>query len=401
MVNWHDCTNLEVREFWLKVEGILVGGEYTVIKELDLSLRNSWYHINDYVAELLDKGEINHKQFHYWQQKDAYDNFTQGKWVAWEKKYDWVRPHAKDPTIAIYNGRLLDLQTKDIITGLTLPLEDFRGFLFIEKSGFLEDLKLISKFGWCILAGEGFSTREMREVLKKHFSDKLIVVLHDYDLAGASIYEVFGSGSLRTEHIDLTFDNVIDIGLREVDVEEFNLPKAPESGKYLKKNPLAWRVELNALTRLYRTHNLKNPLLWYVVKRFFEEGLPLFPKPEDFLKKVERHLTTCFEYAVSSRVIKLIHQVFSIADLEDEKVNAITVTEYGSDKWADYCLDSTFDYLDSVILEVIVLELFSIGKVFPEDKTTKILRKAGISHEEISREAIEQQVAKIRGDDDE
>lgn len=389
MVSWHDCTGKEVREFWEKVEQILVAGEYEIIKKLNLSLRNSWYHLLTFVSQLLEKGEINDKQFYYWQQKQAYDTFTQSKWVSWEKKYNWVRPHAKDPTTAIYRGNLRDLNQEGHI--LEAELGDFQGFMFIEKSGFLDDLKLLSRYGWCILAGQGFSTRELRETIKNTFPDKPIVVLHDFDRAGASIYEVFEKGSIRTEHIDLTFENMIDLGLREVDVEEFNLPKAPESAKYLKKNPDAWRVELNALTILYQTHGIKNPLLWYVVKRMFEEGLPLFEEPDTFYDKVERHLVYSIEYAIRDKVEKLIQKAFKVFGLEDELVSAITVTEDNMDKWSGYFDSKHFDYLDKAFNEVILLELFSIGKFYPVDKVRKFLKQAGV---EMSNEEIEKQVEK-------
>jgi 5S rRNA maturation endonuclease (ribonuclease M5) len=386
MVSWHKCSTIEVREFWGEVEKILVNGEYEIIKQLKLSLRNSWYHLLTFVSQLLEKGVINDRQFFYWQQKQAYDTFTQSKWVSWERKYNWVRPHAKDPTTAIYRGNLRDLNQEGYI--LESELGDFQGFMFIEKSGFLDDLKLLSKYGWCILAGQGFSTRELRETIKKTFSDKPIVVLHDYDIAGASIYEVFEKGSIRTEHIDLTFENMIDLGLREVDVEEFNLPKAPESAKHLKKNPNAWRVELNALTILYQTHGIKNPLLWYVAKRMFEEGLPLFEEPDSFFDKVESHLRWSIEYAIRNRTVNLIKKIFKYFDLEDELVSSITITEDNEDKWRGYFDSKHFDYLDNAFNEVILLELFSIGKFYPVDKVWKFLKQAGVkmSHEEIKNQ---------------
>ena len=207
MANWHECSRAEVKEFWEKIEQILVGGEYKEIKRLKLSMRNSYYHLLTFVSEMYDNKVINEKQLNYWNQEEAYNFFTQDKWSQWEKKMSWRRPKAKDPTEAYYRGKLLDLTLSDIT--LKSNLKRSRGFIFMEKAGFLLDLKIISRYGWCILAGQGFSSRELRETIMRNFPDRPIVVLHDFDVAGSMIHDVFGEGSKRTEHLDLTFDNVL------------------------------------------------------------------------------------------------------------------------------------------------------------------------------------------------
>ncbi len=374
MAKWHECTGSEVREFWVAIEDVLVNGEYSEIKKLGLSMRNSYYHLLTFVSEMYDNGEINDKQLYYWGQEEAYNFFTQDKWSQWEKNHNWQRPKAKDPTKAYYKSELLDLTLTD--EKLIMKLRRSRGFIFVEKSGFLQDLKLISSYGWTILAGEGFSSRELRETIMRSFSDRPIVVLHDFDVAGAMIHEVFEKGSKRTDHLDLTFDNVIDLGLREEDTYELELPRAPESKRVRDKNPDAWRVELNALTILTRTHKIKNPLLWYVAKRMYEEGLDLYEESESLHKALVAHISGEFWSAIYPRVFRKARKAIKKFAIQNEDITKI-MTNYNHSNYA-FFNGSEFDGIDRFIEEIIWREIVDPIIKDGDDVAKELLEKAEV-----------------------
>jgi 5S rRNA maturation endonuclease (ribonuclease M5) len=376
LVSWHSCTKTEVKEFWKQIEEILVNGEYQEIKRQKLSMRNSYYHLLTFVAELFENKEINENQLYYWNQEEAYNFFTQDKWSQWEKRNEWKRPKAKDPTTAYYRGDLLDLTLED--HALVSKLRRSRGFIFMEKAGFLQDLKLISRYGWCILAGQGFSSRELRETIMRNFPDRPIIVLHDFDIAGGMIHDVFTEGSKRTEHLDLTFENVIDLGLREIDIEELNLPKAPESKRVREKKADAWRVELNALTILSRTHNIKNPLLWYVAKRMYEEEMDLYEEAQKLHEALINHIKHQIWISIYSRATDLIREAIKLFNIEDDDITEILRSEHSN---YNYFQESELKVLDQYFMEIIIREIEPILKE-GEEYAKELLEKAEVDMNE-------------------
>ncbi len=373
MVVWHNCTRKEVKDFWTKIEKILIKGEYKEIKRMELSMRNSYYHLLTFVGEMYDKGSINERQLNYWNQEEAYNFFTQDKWSQWEKNNSWKRPKAKDPTKSYYREDLLDLTLTD--KELQYQLRRSRGFIFVEKSGFLQDLKLISSYGWVVLAGEGFSSRELRETIMRNFSERPIVVVHDYDIAGGMIHDVFKEGSRRTEHIGLIFPNVLDLGLRLEDVDELNLPKAPESRRVREKNPDAWRVELNALTILNRSKKINNPLLWYVAKRMYEEGLDLFEESQKLHDALISHIRHQFWMAVFPRIGIRIKEAIKKFDVKDDDITEIVTSSNHSNY--GYFNGVEYNVLDLYIREIIWREIEPILKE-GEEYAKELLEKAGV-----------------------
>lgn len=258
-----------VNTLWSVVEEIVLA-EYSLIQ--DMHMRNSFYHLREILSKEIGT-RITIDQYNYFLEK--YEYYQSDKWPSWEEKHRIIRPTSKDPTLALYNGLL---QALAYIDESSFFFSRCQGFLFIEKSGFINDLKILSSHGWVVLAGQGFCTRETREQIAKNYPDKPILVVHDFDYSGNQMFDVFDKGSKRTKHLDLTFDNVFDIGLNKEDIEELDLPLEPESEKY--RDQQKWRVELNALTVLVTRKNIKNPLLWYVVKRMNEEGIPLHKEEE-------------------------------------------------------------------------------------------------------------------------
>ena len=241
-------------DLWKIVEEIVLA-EYPLIKKQHM--RDSFYHIREALSKEIGT-RITTEQYYYF--LDNFNHYRDNKWPKWEEKHSITRPTCKDPSYALYNANLKGLA---FVKEGEFFFHRCQGFIFIEKSGLISQLDLLSSYGWVILAGQGQSARETREQIAKYYPDKPILVVHDFDYSGKQIFEVFEKGSTRTKHLDLKFENVTDIGLRKKDVEELDLPIEPETEKY--KDKQKWRVELNALTMLTK-RNIKNPLLWYIVK---------------------------------------------------------------------------------------------------------------------------------------
>jgi hypothetical protein len=155
--------------------------------------------------------------------------------------------HIEDHVIKPLNARRL--LTPEIVRFPTCgPEHRFSAVLFIEKEGFMPlfaAAKLAERFDIAIMSTKGMpvvACRYLADVLcGKH--DIPLLVLHDFDKAGFSI-----AGTLSgVDHFDKNFNyrttrydyrhnfDVIDLGLRLADVQEFNLESEPVA--YGKTNP--------------------------------------------------------------------------------------------------------------------------------------------------------------------
>jgi 5S rRNA maturation endonuclease (ribonuclease M5) len=349
-----------IRDFWIKVEQIILE-EYLTIKQLNLPMRNSYYHIREILSRKLKLNEINDFQYNYFLKKETYEYYVSDKWTAWEKKHKIERPQAKDVTIAYY-----EYNTKSLayIDDFEFDFSRFQGFIFIEKSGLVQYLKPLTKHGWVLLAGEGFATREVRELISKKYPKKPILILHDWDKSGEDIHSVFEKGSKRTEHLELNFGNITDLGLREKDVIELNLPMEPESLKYRDKHPE--RTELDSLTVLYSRLGIENPTLWFVVKRMKEEGIPL--SKEEWSSHIELETEIAFQLLekITSIIRPLIHEQVS-------KTKEIQVIE-------SILQDESLDDLgvDDLFIDIIKRYIANAEFIGKEEEEAKILIKTGI-----------------------
>lgn len=359
----------EKRHLWKEVETIVLQ-EYELIQTL--TMRNSYYHILPILFKKVGT-DITEEQYQYFEGKYRY--YQSDKWPEWEKRYNITRPTSKDPTIALYGGNQIVLA---YITEKDFTFDRCQGFIFLEKSGFMLDLEVLSLNGWVVLAGEGFSTREIREQIIKKYSHKPILIVHDFDWAGNKMGGVFSNGSKRTKHLGLKFKNVIDLGLREEDVEELDLPIQPEARKYQDKQK--WRVELNALTILIARDGIKTPLLWYITKRMFEEGIPLHEEEESsidlLLKGVSRKFKDVFEEIVKD-VIQDILQ-----DVEEKTIIDIAIPTI--DKEENPRLFILFKLLESKEITDIIRELGTVlikhSEYIDEYETREwVLYQAGLS----------------------
>lgn len=109
------------------------------------------------------------------------------------------------------------------------PEHRYSAVLFIEKEGFaalLEAAGIAERFDIAIMSTKGMSTTAARMLLDK-LSPKIekVLVLHDFDVSGFSIF-----GTLRSSSRRYTFMNprqIVDIGLRLTDVEEMGLQSEP------------------------------------------------------------------------------------------------------------------------------------------------------------------------------
>ena len=109
------------------------------------------------------------------------------------------------------------------------PQHRYSTVLFIEKEGFaplLQTARIAERFDIAIMSTKGMSTTAARLLLDRLAPqlDKLLV-LHDFDVSGFSIF-----GTLSTNSRRYRFENdlpIVDIGLRLVDVQAMRLQSEP------------------------------------------------------------------------------------------------------------------------------------------------------------------------------
>jgi Histidine kinase-, DNA gyrase B-, and HSP90-like ATPase len=146
------------------------------------------------------------------------------------------------------------------------PINRFLDILFIEKEGFsalLQQARIAERFDIAIMSTKGMSVTAARMLLDRLAPYiRRVLVLHDLDVSGFSIFGTLGKSSRRYR-----FDNdvqIIDIGLRLDDVKQLGLDGEPVNvtGWEKKRATLhthgatrdeinflaAERVELNAMT---------------------------------------------------------------------------------------------------------------------------------------------------------
>lgn len=359
---------------WNVAENIVIQ-EYSKIK--NMTMRNSWYHIRELLSQ-----KIGHDitEWHYNYFLANYEYYQSNKWYQWEKKYNFKRPLSKDTTIALYE------ETQSALAYISN--EDFefnrcQGFIFIEKSGFIRDLKVLSNNGWVVLAGQGFPTREIRERLKENYPDFPILIVHDFDHAGNIMPKIFENGSGKTDHIDLTFNNVYDLGLIEEDIEELNLPKEPEAEKF-QTDERDWRVELNALTVLHtRGITDDKPLLWFITKKIKKLGLPLYKEEISSIEKLKEDITL----RINEELAELLDTMFDneLSKVKDELIiNLGTRETINLENRNNFIEVETFfkkaikthlKYADYIDIEETEQNVLLASNVLSDEKAVKIVRR--------------------------
>jgi hypothetical protein len=169
------------------------------------------------------------------------DYLSQHPDLDWDIAYD-ARGHFREP----HTGRSIELGTlnvRDYLARLRAPTFDeaefspasietfgpdcrFGAILFLEKEGFdqiLRAARIARRYDVGVMSTKGLSVTAARHLVDHicgHYGIPLLV-LHDFDKSGFSILGTLSNSNRRYE-----FENeieVIDLGLRRVDVEAFGL----------------------------------------------------------------------------------------------------------------------------------------------------------------------------------
>jgi hypothetical protein len=107
------------------------------------------------------------------------------------------------------------------------PKHRFRNVLFIEKEGFLplfEHAEIAELFDLAIMSTKGMSVTAARRLIDGLFATgdlERVLVLHDFDLSGFSIFGTLGKSNRRYRFLNPV--QIIDLGLRLVDVQAMGL----------------------------------------------------------------------------------------------------------------------------------------------------------------------------------
>lgn len=309
---------------WACVEEIVLN-HYDMMKGGDLD--DSYYIVREFLSQYLNEGRITADEFDKFLTPQSRNSYGQDLWPSIEREHQLERPDAKN--ISIY----IDYEEERSMRDFGLASDRARGFIFVEKYGEGKKLTPLTKHGWIVITGQGYSTRAVRESLKD--DGRPLIVLHDCDTAGNTIYENFILGSKRTMHLDLAQneDNVTNLGLDWADVEELNLPTQPEAGKWRSDRG---RAELASLNVLKARGISEQPLLDYVVNKMRKLGIAIAPEEEDNSKwvynavkdKVAQEFRPIMDEIFNIQVMfediecKIADEATSRLDIEGEAVQA-------------------------------------------------------------------------------
>ena len=249
-------------KLWSIVKRLILENHSILIEE---DMRNSYYILRDLLNPLIGT-ELDLDDFNWFLTTQGYSSYRDDVWTSIEQKEGMKRPNAKP------EGWYYQWRNKHPIEDMYLAWDQFRGWIFVEKSGIAEKLAPLSSEGWAIVcSGRGFPTRLVRRLLKEE--GKPILIFHDADIEGKLIYEVFGDGSRRTTHLDLLIEKSTDIGLDWEDVVTLDLPTQPEPPKH-KGRP---RAEISALSVLKVRMGIENPTLDYIKAKMIQKGVTIAP----------------------------------------------------------------------------------------------------------------------------
>ncbi len=207
------------------------------------------------------------------------------------------------------------------------PENRFKTVLFIEKEGFdpiLGAAQIAERFDVAIMSTKGMSVSASRQLLDGLVSRGVtkILVLHDFDVSGFSIF-----GTLGTDSNVYRYTNkvpIFDLGLRLADVEDMDLLAEPFAtnkdcravSETLKRHgatpaEIAFlaneRVELNAM--------ISDEFIAFIERKFAEHGVAKVVPDSDV---IERHARTVIEgrlinNAVANLAAKIKEQAATVA----------------------------------------------------------------------------------------
>jgi hypothetical protein len=210
------------------------GGE----RRLPANARQIMYAARPAILRLTGKDKLDDA---YFTQNLLPDYVTEhGKETEWDVVFDsrgtFVEPHTGHEVplgtidVRAYLGERAAIgsatETTDNVRYPTIgPEQRYAAVLFIEKEGFaplLQAACIAERFDIAIMSTKGMSTTAARLLLDRlALKIDKILVLHDFDVSGFSIF-----GTLSTDGRRYTFENelpIVDIGLRLADVEAMSL----------------------------------------------------------------------------------------------------------------------------------------------------------------------------------
>ena len=136
---------------------------------------------------------------------------------------EYLAEAAMPPTLG--SIKLPDLSFKLETTG---PRHRYGGILFIEKEGFfplLERAQIGERYDLALMSTKGVGSTSARQLIERLAAEARIFVLHDFDKSGFSIVGILGRDTTRYQFT--TPPEVIDLGLRLADVNEYALQSEP------------------------------------------------------------------------------------------------------------------------------------------------------------------------------
>lgn len=362
-----------------KVTEDLVKQNYREIR--DMSMRDSYYFLREKLSQLVGN-KINRDEYQYFNEK--YNYYTQDLWARIEKNHGLKRPETKKITV------LYDEGEETTLKGLHQVHDQARGFIFVEKAGKAEDLRKLSKYGWCILAGQGQSTRRMREILANSEDNRPILVFHDQDKYGDDIKRTLEGHSQRTEHLELWKDletRIIDMGLNKKQVDALSLPREEDPTK----SDADYRTEINALTALKARYDIENPFLLYAVSVMKEKDITISDEEQSAKIMVQIEIEEFL-----SDVLKDLINYEAIAREASKNINETCVEVAADYRWEDRKRNS-FELPDEVKedigkeLESLATELKEkIDYISESDKEQELINK-------IDKDTVSQIRRQLRG----
>jgi len=327
------------RRLWRVVRRLILANYDLLMRH---SIRGGWYILGDLLATLVGK-EISTEEYHWFRtEEQGYATYRDDIWPRIEQERGLQRPEAKAVGL-VYDGGL-----EYPISRLEEAWSRARGFIFVEKADEAGHLAELSRYGWTIVAGQGYPTRLVRQLLKK--DPRPVLALHDWDPDGLGIYRALGFETRRTRHLGIALgERVVDLGLHESHVKALDLPLQPSPPKYGGRP----RCELSALSVLSVRMGVDNPILAYTIAAMAARGLTLSPlegeKKVIFASLAVLTLMDLLREAVEEAVVQ------AAKDLASKLAGTAADAELEGDVKACVSSDAIEDVVDAV--KVIVEEL--------------------------------------------
>ena len=202
------------------------------------------------------------------------------------------------------------------------PQHRYGAVLFIEKEGFFplfEEVDLAAKWDIAIMSNKGMSVVAGRELMSR--LGVPVYVLHDLDGSGFSIIGTLKRGTRRFPH---GIDNVIDLGLRMEDVEEYGLAAEPadnniSDGVMRRNGATSAEIEFVRTQRVELNAFASDDFIEWIEKKLTEHGVEKVIPDDDTLEKAYR------------RAAKAAYINERIKDLDEKAMEHVTKLELPDD----------------------------------------------------------------------